>query len=196
MKRVAAAASLCMSLLALSACASDGPPVTSGATLVKSPPIAAPTFGSGEEDAILRAVDRFLLAVGNHDTEALKDAQVAEGTTFAQQRTKSEAKPVQRRSNADFAKPNPNADYFIERYWNPTVQVRGDIAQVWAPYELRNNGQVVHCGVDAFDLVKLDGKWRVGNVMFTMEPDACGEIQPPAVSDMRPRDGWKEAPNN
>jgi hypothetical protein len=43
--------------------------------------------------------------------------------------------------------------------------------------------------------VKLDGKWRVGRVMFTMEPKACGEIKPPSVSAMRPRDGWKETPN-
>jgi hypothetical protein len=181
-------------LLAIAACASSEPPTTAR-TLLKTP-VSAPSFSAGEEDAILKTVDTFLLAVGNHDYDALKDIEVAEGTTFFQQRTKADAKPVQRRSNADFAKPNPNADYFIERYWSPTVQVRGDLAQVWAPYELRDNGQVVHCGIDAFDMVKLDGRWRVGNVLSTMETDACTEIQPPEVSAMRPRDGWKETPNN
>jgi hypothetical protein len=72
------------------------------------------------------------------------------------------------------------------------VEARGDLAHVWAPYELRDNGKVVHCGIDAFDLVKIGGAWRVGNLMFTMEPDGCGEIKPPSLSAMRPRDGWKE----
>jgi hypothetical protein len=186
---------LAASVLALAACAS-GPPVTSSSApkLVKTT-APAPTFSAPEEEAILKAVDEFLLAVGNHDTEALKQVMVAEGTTFLQRRTKAETRPVARRPNAEFLKPDPNADPFIERYWNPTVQVRGDIAMVWTPYELRDNGQVVHCGIDAFDMVKLDGRWRVGNASFTMEPDACNELRPPSVSAMRPRDGWKETPN-
>jgi len=186
---------LAASVLALAACAS-GPPVTSSspAKLVKTT-APAPIFGSPEEEAILKAVDQFLLAVGNHDTEALKQVMVAEGTTFLQRRTKAETRPVARRPNAEFLKPDPNADPFIERYWSPTVQVRGDIAMVWTPYELRDNGKVVHCGIDAFDMVKLDGRWRVGNASFTMEPDACDELRPSSVSAMRPRDGWKETPN-
>jgi hypothetical protein len=186
---------LAASVLALAACAS-GPPVTSpSATKLVKTTAPAPTFGAPEEEAILKAVDEFLLAVGNHDTEALKQVMVAEGTTFLQRRTKAETRPVARRPNAEFLKPDPNADPFIERYWNPTVQVRGDIAMVWTPYELRDNGQVVHCGIDAFDMVKLDGRWRVGNASFTMEPDACDELRPSSVSAMRPRDGWKETPN-
>lgn len=186
-------------LLAAAAC-SSGPPASepaTGTSTVKldQRPIAAPNFGGAEEEAILKVVDEFLLAIGNHDYEAIKTLQVAEGTTFFQRGPKSDRKPVVRRPNADFMKPQPNADPFIERYWNPVVLVRGDLAMVWAPYELRDNGQVVHCGIDGFDMVKLEGKWRVGNVLSSMEPDACDELRPGSVSAMRPRDGWKETPN-
>ena len=74
---------LAASVLALAACAS-GPPVTSSSApkLVKTT-APAPTFGAPEEEAILKAVDEFLLAVGNHDTEALKQVMVAEGNAGA-----------------------------------------------------------------------------------------------------------------
>ena len=149
------------------------------------------TTSGAETAAILDTVDHFLLAVGNHDAAALKDLSVAEGTTFLQRITKEGAKPVARRPNAELTSAN-GGDPFIERYWDPKVEVRGDLAHVWAPYELRDNGKVIHCGIDAFDLVKIDGRWRIGNLMFTMEPDACGEIKPSSLSAMRPRDGWKE----
>lgn len=191
-------AAIAVSLL-LAGCASataNSPPQTGAAPKkLDQTPIAAPKFGDAEEEAILRVVDAFLLAIGNHDYDALKDLQVAEGTTFFQRSTKAEKRPVARRPNSDFMKPQANVDPFIERYWNPVVLMRGDLAMVWAPYELRDNGQVVHCGIDGFDMVKLDGKWRVGNLISTMEPEACDELRPGSVSAMRPRDGWKETPN-
>ncbi|MDP3738981.1 MAG: hypothetical protein Q8R02_16425 [Hyphomonadaceae bacterium] len=186
-----------LAALAFGACASDGPPASGpGAPKLDQTPIAAPRFGGGEEEAILKVVDEILLAIGNHDYAKQAEIFVGEGTTYFQRRTKATGDgPITRRMNSELSKPSPQDDPFIERYWSPSVQVRGGIAQVWAPYELRDNGQVVHCGIDAFDLVKIDGRWRIGNAVFTMEPDACNELRPPSVGDMRPKDGWKETPN-
>jgi hypothetical protein len=75
-----------------------------------------------------------------------------------------------------------------ERYWSPTVLVRGPIAVVWAPYEFWQDGKTSHCGVDVFDLVKIDGEWRVSNSMWTVEPDACNELRPADASKLRPAD--------
>jgi hypothetical protein len=168
-------------LLALSGCA-VGPSATS----------AAP---HPDEAAILAVVDRVMLAIGNHDYDAQKELFVAEGTTFIQRITPEATGAVRRLANADLMKPGANDDPFIERYWSPAVLVRGDIAMVWAPYELRDNGAVRHCGIDALDMVRIDGVWKVGNLMSTMEPAACAELAPPNVSAMRPRDGWRETPN-
>ena len=73
-----------------------------------------------------------------------------------------------------------------ERYWDPTVLVRGSIAVVWAPYEFWRDGKTTHCGIDVFDLVKQDGTWRVANIMFTVEPEACPELRPKDSSQVRP----------
>lgn len=73
-----------------------------------------------------------------------------------------------------------------ERYWSPTVLIRGGIAVVWAPYEYWIDGETSHCGVDVFNFVKIDGAWRVSNSMWTVEPNACAELRPAEASQIRP----------
>lgn len=75
-----------------------------------------------------------------------------------------------------------------ERYWSPTVLVRGSIAIEWAPYEFWIDGQTSNCGVDTFDLVKVEGAWRVANAMWTVEPAACDELRPRDETEIRPKD--------
>lgn len=156
---------------------------------------AAPHAYTAKEEEILQVVDRMLLAVGNHDSEALQELLINEGVSWFQHITPDEAAAVEPFHNEDLMSPEIDADPFIERYWNPTIQIRGSVAQVWAPYELRDDGKQVHCGIDAFDLVYLDGDWRVASILSTMEPKSCDAMMPASPADMRPRDGWKETPN-
>ncbi len=70
------------------------------------------------------------------------------------------------------------AGNFVERYWDPVVHVRNGIAVVWTPYEFLENGTSSHCGIDVFELAKENGRWRIGNMMWTVEPDACPAMRP------------------
>lgn len=147
-----------------------------------------------KETAILAIVDRFMLAVGNRDGALMKEVLLPEGTGYMQRSTAAGFGPVRPLPHAALLAPPADADPFIERYWDPVVVVRGGLAQVWAPYELRDNGAVVHCGIDAFQLVDLDGGWRIAHVLSSMEPTACEAMMPSSVGAMRPRDGWRETP--
>jgi hypothetical protein len=197
MRAVLAIACLASSL-ALAACASDGggpPESMKNPPKLDQTPISAPKFGGGEEDAVLKAVDTYLLALGNGDRELQKTIEYSDGSLAISRITKDSPGTVRRVPSSELQKPTPNHDPFIEMYWSPTVLVRGPFAQVWAPYVLRNNGAVVHCGIDAFQLVKDAGVWKIHSGMSTMEPDACAEMKPEAATGLRPRDGWKETPN-
>src|SRR5690349_4644461 len=159
MKRLLATAALAF---ALGACATT--PTTGQAA-------PAPAAKSPYESEILATVDRFLLAVGNHDDEALNDVTITEGVSWIQEIKPGDERPVKPYTNASMLEPDPDADPFIERYWDPIVHVRAGIAQVWAPYDLPDNGKVVHCGIDAFDVDMLDGAWRIASVLSTTGPE-------------------------
>jgi hypothetical protein len=61
---------------------------------------------------------------------------------------------------------------------NPVVQVDGDLASVWAEYQVRIDGKVSHCGFDAFHLARLGGQWKILNVSDTFRRTGCGDPWP------------------
>ena len=92
-----------------------------------------------------------------------------------------------------------NASGITQRIFDFAVAMvghwRGGLAQVWAPYELRDDGEQVHCGIDAVDLVYLDGAWRIASILSSLEAGACEALGAGTATGVRPRDGWKETPN-
>lgn len=48
-----------------------------------------------------------------------------------------------------------------------SIKIDGDLAFAWTPYTFIYNGTYSHRGVDAFCLVKLDGKWKIQYLIDT-----------------------------
>ncbi len=62
---------------------------------------------------------------------------------------------------------------WLERMWNPKVQVRGRIANVWAEYDFHRDGQFSHCGIDNFTMVKSAEGWKIAEIAYTVETVGC-----------------------
>ncbi len=60
-----------------------------------------------------------------------------------------------------------------ERIWDWDVKVDGHLASVWVPYAFYIGERLSHCGVDAFQLVRLRGEWKIVHVMDTRRAEAC-----------------------
>jgi hypothetical protein len=69
----------------------------------------------------------------------------------------------------------PNQPALDEPIRNPVIHIDGDLATVWAEYQVIVNDQVSHCGYDAFHLARLDGRWKILNVSDTFRRTGCGE---------------------
>ncbi|HEY3349283.1 MAG TPA: hypothetical protein VGM13_05865 [Thermoanaerobaculia bacterium] len=171
MKRI-----LCLTAtLAFSACTSAPSP----SARAGNPP--------GEEAVVLALLDRYMHAISAQDVAAMAAMQTADGMTYRARAAEGGGWVVTPRSNASWADPSKvDARTHRERYWSPTVLIRGGIAVVWAPYEFWIDGKTSHCGIDVFDFVKVDGAWRVANAMWTVEPGACSELRPADASTIRP----------
>lgn len=146
----------------------------------------AGTADGGEEEAILGVVDRFFRAMETKDSAAFTALLTEDGLSYAQALRDGHWR-LSSRANRDFAAVVVGSDaIWSERYWEPTVLVRGPVAVVWTPYEFRVDGATTHCGIDVFNLVLIDGQWRIGTAMWTIEPDACAALRPADSAAMRP----------
>ncbi|HEX6751689.1 MAG TPA: hypothetical protein VF092_30630 [Longimicrobium sp.] len=72
----------------------------------------------------------------------------------------------------------PNQPGIDEPIRNPVVHVSGDLATVWAEYQVRRDTTVTHCGFDAFHLARRDGRWKLLNISDTYQQTGCGPAWP------------------
>jgi hypothetical protein len=58
-----------------------------------------------------------------------------------------------------------------ERIRFETVRIDGPLAMVWAPYTFYYNGKFSHCGADSFQLVRVNGAWKIQYLIDTRRKD-------------------------
>jgi hypothetical protein len=61
------------------------------------------------------------------------------------------------------------------------VIIQKKIALLWADYKLFLNGQLHHCGVNAFTLIKKKDAWKIVNVVYTFETKGCEKMNSAVV---------------
>lgn len=57
---------------------------------------------------------------------------------------------------------------------NVKVFIDGDLASVWAEYQVRVNGAVSHCGYDALHMVRRPGGWKILSIADSFRREGCG----------------------
>lgn len=141
-----------------------------------------------EEEAVLETLDRYMLAISANDLQLLDAMQTPDGMTYTAYPDEEGEIQIRARSNAYWVEPErEDSVAYHERYWNPTVLIRGSIATVWTPYEYKLDGITSHCGVDVFSFVKMEAEWIVSNAMWTIEPQSCEELYPEDPAMIRPK---------
>ena len=124
-----------------------------------------------DQTAVRETVQRFFESMATRDTAMARQALLVDGVSFSTTVT-PEGPKVNPFSHQDYLSGLANGtDQWLERMWDAEVRVHGTIATVWAPYEFRINGELSHCGIDAFSLVKTDAGWRIAGIVYTVEPE-------------------------
>ena len=60
-----------------------------------------------------------------------------------------------------------------ERITFDVVRIDGELAIVWAPYQFYWKGAFSHCGVDSFQLVRINGEWKIQYLIDTRRKEDC-----------------------
>lgn len=132
----------------------------------------------GDREEILVVMEKAFAAVRSSNPDDWRAIQLSNGTSLSF-RPGPEERPddleMRISKNEDFiADLKPDGHDYLERWaGEPTILIRGPIAVIWGEYEFWTDGKFSHCGVDSVDLVKVDGKWKVANFMWTVEKDNC-----------------------
>ncbi|OIQ24012.1 nuclear transport factor 2 family protein [Lacinutrix sp. MedPE-SW] len=67
----------------------------------------------------------------------------------------------------------PEFQEFNEKILNYTIKIDGNMANVWTDYEFWFNGQLSHCGVNSFQLIKTSDGWKIFYIVDTRRQKGC-----------------------
>ncbi len=75
-----------------------------------------------------------------------------------------------------FSKMFTNKDAKLrEEMYAPQIEVSGDYAMVYGRYVFFVGEKLSHCGVNQFNLVRINGTWKIANGASTIDPGDCNE---------------------
>jgi hypothetical protein len=121
---------------------------------------AANATSKADEQAVLAPFQAFLDGMAKYDQAAMRATVQPEGSVALLRKDK-----VVRNTLSGFIDHiKPGKDSIEERIYEPLVRVDDNLAIIWARYDFRLNGKVIHCGTDLVHLVKQDGKWLIAGI--------------------------------
>jgi len=127
------------------------------------------------EDSVKAAVNSLFTAMKNADAAALKAAFAEKAVLQTISRTKEGGTVVLDEPVAEFAESvsKMKKDSADERISFETIKIDGPLAMVWTPYNFYFNGKFSHCGVNSFQLVRIDGIWKIQYIIDTRRRAGC-----------------------
>ena len=134
-----------------------------------------PTQAQSAEDSIKTVINKMFEAMKNADalslTQAFADSAIFQ-TIVKNKDGKTMVKTEQVKGFIDFVSKQQKgaAD---ERITFEVIKIDGPLAIAWTPYKFYYNGQFSHCGANSFQLVRLDGKWKIQYLIDTRRKDGC-----------------------
>src|SRR5215469_4358479 len=127
------------------------------------------------EDSVKIAVSQLFEGMKNSDASMIRNAFADSAILQSVGRNKDGKTIIQNENIDDFAKTISGikkgaAD---ERISIESVKIDGALAMVWAPYKFYFDGKFSHCGVDSFQLVFINGLWKIQYLVDTRRKQPC-----------------------
>ena len=133
------------------------------------------TLAQSAEDSVKAAVNQLFAGMKNSDPNAIKEAFADSAILQTIGRNQQGQTVIRTDAVSGFAEqvsklPKGAAD---ERISFETIKIDGPLAIVWTPYTFYYNGNISHCGVNSFQLVRINGKWKIQYLIDTRRRQGC-----------------------
>jgi hypothetical protein len=137
--------------------------------------ISIVTNAQTPEDSVKAVVNQLFTAMKNTDASMLKDAFADSAVLQTIRRKQDGTFFVQNERVSDFVSQIGMAkkDSLDERITFETIKIDGPLAVVWTPYKFFYAGKFSHCGVNSFQLVRINGRWKIQFLIDTRRRQGC-----------------------
>jgi hypothetical protein len=127
------------------------------------------------EDSVKTIVNNMFNAMRNADSNALKSV-FSEGVilqTIATTKTGEQVVRTQKIENFIQSIGSLTKNDADEQIVFETVKIDGAMAIAWTPYKFYFKGNFSHCGVNMFQLVRLNEGWKINFLIDTRRKEGC-----------------------
>ncbi|MFL1013538.1 nuclear transport factor 2 family protein [Flavisericum labens] len=135
-------------------------------------------FGQTEEETEVKlAVDTFFEGFHEGDTTLMKSVmmdKVLLQTAYKNKEGKDILVTDEPEKLINAIANRPADQKWDERLLDYSIQVDGNMANAWTPYEFWFNGMFSHCGVNSFQLFKDGDQWKIIYLIDTRRRSTCG----------------------
>ena len=131
-----------------------------------------------EKDEVKATVERFFEGFHKGDTTIIKETisdKIIMQTAFRNREGKDVLNSDDANKFLNAIATRPDDQKWDERLLSFNIQVDGNMANAWTPYEFWFNGQFSHCGVNSFQLFKDNGSWKIIYLIDTRRRQGCKE---------------------
>lgn len=127
------------------------------------------------EDSVKAAVNRMFTAMKNADSIQLKNSFSESAVLQTISKTKEGQTMVHTEVINDFVSfvgktTKGDAD---EQITFGAIHIDGVLASVWTPYQFYYKGAFSHCGVNSFQLVRMNNEWKIQYIIDTRRKTDC-----------------------
>lgn len=123
------------------------------------------------EKEIVKPIENLFNAMKSADSLGVKNAF----SNSAIMQTFGKNQEIRTDKVEDFAKQvgASQAGDLDEKFTISKILVDGNMASVWVPYQFYYKGNFSHCGVNSFQLAKINNEWKIQYIIDTRRKDNC-----------------------
>ncbi len=131
---------------------------------------------NNQEVEVKTTVDRFFEGFHKGDTLIMKSVmadKIILQTAFKNKKGDDVLVTDQVQKLMDAIGNRPSDQKWDERLLSYNIQVDGNMANAWTPYEFWFNDKFSHCGVNSFQLFKEGESWKIIYLIDTRRKSTC-----------------------
>lgn len=133
------------------------------------------SFAQNDEAAIKYTIVRLFEGMRKSDSVMIRSAFASQGILQTVAKNKEgkifiETEPLD--SFIVFVN-QPHKELYDERVTFDMIKIDDELAMAWTPYKFYIGDKFSHCGVDSFQLIKVNGEWKIQYLIDTRRRRNC-----------------------